>query len=100
MASNIDPATPPSWNATTNLAVPDAMIEMHTYEVPPTVHLYLHEVVECTLNGVKGFKSEAGGKCYTGAGAREKAVAQVQAINISTARRKGAPWATSLPEKK
>lgn len=33
------------WNATTNLAVPDAMIEMHTYEVPPAVHLYLHEVI-------------------------------------------------------
>lgn len=58
------------------------------------------KVVECTLNGIKGFKSEAGGKCYIGPGAHEKAVAQVQAINISTARKKGRAWATSLPEKK
>jgi len=42
------------WNATTNLAVPDAMIEMHTYEVPPTVHLYLHEVVETAYDKENG----------------------------------------------
>lgn len=58
------------------------------------------KVVECTLNGVKGFKSETGGTCYTGAGSREKAVAQVPAINISTAKKGGKSWATKLPAKK
>ena len=54
------------------------------------------KVVECTLNGVKGFKSSDGGTCYTGPAAKEKAAAQVQAINISKGR-KGAAWAKKLP---
>lgn len=58
------------------------------------------KVVECTLNGVKGFKSSDGGTCYTGPAAREKATAQVQAINITTARKEGAAWAKMLPPKK
>lgn len=58
------------------------------------------KVVECTLNGVKGFKSEAGGTCYTGPGAREKAVAQVTAVNNSMARKEGKSWATKLLVKK
>lgn len=58
------------------------------------------KVVECTLNGVKGFKSETGGTCYTGPGAREKAVAQVTAINISKGRKEGAAWAKKLPAMK
>lgn len=57
-------------------------------------------VVECTLNGVKGFKSSEGGTCYTGPAAREKAVAQVQAINISKGKQSGASWAKHLPAKK
>lgn len=55
------------------------------------------KVVECTLNGVKGFKSSEGGTCYTGAAGREKAVAQVTAINISKGRKEGAAWAKKLP---
>lgn len=57
------------------------------------------KVVECTLNGVKGFKAE-GGQCYTGPAAREKAVAQAQAINISVGRKEGKAWAKNLPAKK
>jgi len=57
------------------------------------------KVVECTLNGVKGFKAE-GGQCHTGPAAREKAAAQVQAINISVGRKAGAAWAKNLPVKK
>lgn len=56
------------------------------------------QLMECTLNGSKGFKAE-GGKCYTGPGAREKAVAQVQAININNERKKGTAWAKALPAK-
>lgn len=55
------------------------------------------KVVDCTLNGVKGFKSSEGGTCYTGPAGREKAVAQVQAINISKARSEGKSWATKMP---
>ncbi len=55
------------------------------------------KVVECTLNGAKGFKSSDGGTCYTGPAAREKATAQVQAINISKGRKEGAAWAKKLP---
>lgn len=58
------------------------------------------KVVECTMNGVKGFKSSDGGICYTGSAAREKATAQVQAINISKGRKEGAAWAKNLPAKK
>lgn len=58
------------------------------------------KVVECTLNGVKGFKSSDGGTCYTGPAAKEKAAAQVQAINISVGRKAGAAWAKNLPVKK
>ena len=54
------------------------------------------KVVECTLNGAKGFKAE-GGQCHTGPAAREKATAQVQAINISKGRKEGAAWAKKLP---
>lgn len=55
------------------------------------------KVVECTLNGVKGFKSSEGGTCYTGPAGREKAVAQVTAINISKGRKEGAAWAKKIP---
>ena len=58
------------------------------------------KVVECTLNGVKGFKSSDGGTCYTGPAAREKAIAQVQAINSSKGRKEGVAWAKNLPAKK
>lgn len=58
------------------------------------------KLIECTLNGAKGFKSDIGGTCFTGPGGREKAVAQVQAINITTARREGKAWAKALPAKK
>lgn len=58
------------------------------------------KVVECTLNGAKGFKSSDGGTCYTGSAAKEKAAAQVQAINISVGRKAGAAWAKKLPAKK
>lgn len=57
------------------------------------------KVIECTLNGVKGFKAE-GGQCHTGPAAREKAVAQAQAINISVGRKEGKAWAKNLPVKK
>jgi len=57
------------------------------------------KVVECTLNGVKGFKAE-GGKCHIGPAAKEKATAQMQAINISVGRKEGAAWAKKLPVKK
>lgn len=58
------------------------------------------KVVECTLNGAKGYKSSDGGTCYTGPAAKEKAAAQVQAINISVGRKAGAAWAKKLPAKK
>lgn len=55
------------------------------------------KLAECTLKGVKGYKSDIGGTCFTGPGAREKAVAQLEAINISKARKEGKAWATKLP---
>lgn len=60
------------------------------------------KIMECTTKGVKGFKAEgaANAVCYTGAGAREKAAAQVAAINISEGRKKGSSWAMKLPEQK
>lgn len=60
------------------------------------------KILECTTKGVKGFKAEgaANAVCYTGAGAREKAAAQVTAINISEGRKKGASWAMKLPKQK
>jgi len=54
----------------------------------------------CTVNGEKGWASDIGGKCFTGPAAREKAVAQLQAINISKAKKEGASWAEKLPSKK
>ena len=58
------------------------------------------KLTECTIKGVKGWSSDVGGKCFTGSGAREKAVAQLQAINITTAKKSGAAWAEKLPAKK
>ena len=58
------------------------------------------KVVSCTANGVDGFKSSDGGNCYTGPAAKEKAVAQVTAINITTARKEGAAWVKQLPARK
>lgn len=58
------------------------------------------KVMECTTNGQKGFKAEGARNavCYIGPGAREKAVAQVNAINIAEGRKSGAAWAKKLPE--
>jgi len=60
------------------------------------------KVMECTTNGQKGFKAEGARNpvCYVGSGAREKAVAQVNAINISEGRKTGAAWAMKLPAMK
>lgn len=57
------------------------------------------KIRECVYKGKKGFSSDKGGTCYTGPDAREKAAAQVQAINISTAKREGKAWAMKLPNK-
>lgn len=57
------------------------------------------KVIECTVNGVKGFKAE-GGTCYIGSAAKEKATAQAQAINISVGRKEGKSWAKNLQVKK
>lgn len=57
------------------------------------------KVLECTSNGSKGFKAHAGGECYIGSGAKERAVAQVQAINISMGKKQGSSWAKKLPKK-
>jgi hypothetical protein len=60
------------------------------------------KILECTSKGSKGFKAEgaANAVCYVGPGAREKAAAQVAAINISEARKLGKSWAKKLPEPK
>jgi len=42
------------YNATTNLAVPDAVIEMHQSYVPSQVHLYLHGVMGCRYDQAIG----------------------------------------------
>lgn len=55
---------------------------------------------ECTIKGQKGWASEAGGHCFTGSNAREQAVKQVEAINISIARKEGKSWVKNLPAKK
>ncbi len=55
---------------------------------------------ECTSKGQKGFASDIGGTCFVGSGAREKAVSQLQAINISTAQKEGKGWATKLGKAK
>lgn len=49
------------------------------------------------MKGQKGFKAEVGGVCFVAPGAREKAVAQMTAINISTAKKQGKSWAEKLP---
>lgn len=58
------------------------------------------KLIQCVFKGQKGWKAEGGGKCFTGSDAREKAVAQVEAINISTGRKEGRAWAEKLPEPK
>lgn len=55
------------------------------------------KLMECVSKGNKGWKAEGGGSCFVGAGAREKAVAQMTAINISTAKKEGKAWAEKLP---
>ena len=55
---------------------------------------------ECVSKGQKGWASDKGGTCFIGSGAREKAVAQVQAINISVGKKEGKSWAEKLPAKK
>jgi hypothetical protein len=44
-------------------------------------------IKECKEDKKKGYKYGDTGKCYTGPGAREKAVKQGQAIKASQARR-------------
>jgi len=59
------------------------------------------KLMQCVFKGQKGWKAEGkNSKCYVGPDAREKAVAQVQAINISAGRQQGAEWAEKLPEPK
>lgn len=57
------------------------------------------KLVECTIKGTKGWSAE-GGKCFAGTGAREKAVAQLEAINISVGKKEGKTWAKKIPAKK
>jgi hypothetical protein len=49
-------------------------------------------LITCELEGQKGWQAEGSETCYVGPDAREKARAQVQAINISTAIKKGESW--------
>ena len=55
---------------------------------------------ECVYKGQKGYASDKGGKCFVGSGAREKAVEQVQAINIAVGIKEGATWAENLKKTK
>lgn len=43
-------------------------------------------LMHCTVNGKSGIKWGKHGKCYTGPGAREKAMEQMKAIKSSQAR--------------
>lgn len=54
------------------------------------------KLVECTDNGVKGWKAEGAVTCHIGAGAKEKATAQMLAINISTGRKEKKSWALNI----
>lgn len=54
------------------------------------------KLMECSSKWQKVFKAE-GVSCFIGEGAREKAVAQMTAINISTAKKEGKAWAEKLP---
>lgn len=56
------------------------------------------KLMQCVSKGQKGWKAE-GGTCYIGEGAREKAVAKMQAINISTGKKEGKSWAKKMPNK-
>lgn len=58
------------------------------------------KVRQCIHKGQKGWSAGKVGECYVGAGAREKAVAQAQAINIIQGRAQGKSWAMKLPEPK
>lgn len=40
-------------------------------------------VERCTKNGVKGYRWGSSGKCYTGPGAKEKALKQGRAIEVN-----------------
>lgn len=51
---------------------------------------------QCTYKGQKGWAADKGSTCFIGENAREKAVAQVQAINISVGKKEGKAWAKKL----
>ena len=55
------------------------------------------KLMQCVSKVQKGWKAEGGGACFIGPDAREKATAQMTAINISTAKRQGKSWAEKLP---
>lgn len=58
------------------------------------------KLMQCVSKGQKGWKAEGSKTCFIGPDARDKATAQVQAINISQGRKQGAAWAKKLPEPK
>lgn len=47
-------------------------------------------IMRCTLNGLPGWKWGESGRCYTGEGAKEKAIKQGISVLVSEAKKSGA----------